>query len=127
MKNWLLVASFVLCCQFQNSTLAMMCEKIKVGFHYLNLTYSQTSYLGIHWSKKLEINIDYNIRLCLIFKASHLWDASRIWVNVTAEQEVSDCMNVGLPLHTPRHGHGVAVIHGIRSGTHTSPTSQSTP
>ena len=52
MKNWLLVSSFVLCCQFQNSTLAMMCEKIKVGFHYLNLTYSQTSYLGISWSKQ---------------------------------------------------------------------------
>ena len=81
MENWLLVASFVLCCQFQNSTLAMMCEKIKVGFHYLNLTYS--SYLGISWSKKLEIKIDYNIRLCLIFKVSHLWDASRIWVNAT--------------------------------------------
>ena len=30
---------------------------------------------------KLEINIDYNIRLCLIFKPSHLWDASRIWRN----------------------------------------------
>ena len=30
--------------------------------------------------KKLEINIDSNIRLCLIVKASHLWDASRIWV-----------------------------------------------
>ena len=29
---------------------------------------------------KLEINIDYNIRLCLILKASHLWDASRILV-----------------------------------------------
>ena len=51
MNNWLLVASFVLCFQFQNATLAMMCEKIKVGFHYLNLTYSQTSYLGIHWLK----------------------------------------------------------------------------
>ena len=49
--NWLLVASFVLSGQFQNSTLDMMCEKIKVGFHYLNLTYSQTSYLGISWSK----------------------------------------------------------------------------
>ena len=24
--------------------------------------------------------MDYNIMLCLIFKASHLWDASRIWV-----------------------------------------------
>ena len=36
MKNWLLVASFVLRCQFQNSTLVMTCEKIKVGFHYLN-------------------------------------------------------------------------------------------
>ena len=44
MKNWLLVASFVLRCQFQNSTLVMTCEKIKVGFHYL----------GISWSKKLE-------------------------------------------------------------------------
>ena len=81
MKNCLLVDSPVLRCQFQNSTLAMMCEKIKVGFHFLNLTYSQTSYLGISWSNKLEINIDYNIRLCLIFKSSHLWDASRIWVN----------------------------------------------
>ena len=54
MKNWLLVASFVLHCQFHNSKLAMMCEKIKVGFHYLNLTYSQTSYLGISWSKHLK-------------------------------------------------------------------------
>ena len=82
MKNWLLVASFVLCGQFQNSTLAMMCEKIKVGFHYLNLTYSQTSYNVFRNKlvKTLEIKIDYNIRLCLIFKASHLWDASRIWV-----------------------------------------------
>ena len=58
MKNWLLVASFVLRCQFQNSTLAMLCEKIKVGFHYLNFTYSQTSYLGISWSKNVkEISI----------------------------------------------------------------------
>ena len=51
MKNCLLVASPVLLCQFQNSTQAMMCEKIKVGFHFLNLTYSQTSYFGISWSK----------------------------------------------------------------------------
>ena len=29
---------------------------------------------------KLEINTDYNIRLCLIVKASHVCDASRIWV-----------------------------------------------
>ena len=50
MKNWLLMASFVLCCQFQNSTLAMMCAKIKVGFHCLNLTYSQTSFLGLSLS-----------------------------------------------------------------------------
>ena len=50
MKNCLLVVSPVLCSQFQNSTLAMMCEKIKVGFHFLNLIYSQTSYLGISWS-----------------------------------------------------------------------------
>ena len=50
MKNCLLVASPVLLCQFQNSTQVMMCEKIKLGFHFLNLTYSQTSYLGIHWS-----------------------------------------------------------------------------
>ena len=58
MKNCLLVASPVLRCQFQNSTLAMMCEKIKVGFHFLNLTYSQTSYLGISWSKnQKEISI----------------------------------------------------------------------
>ena len=49
MKNCLLVASPVLSCQFQNLT--HMCEKIKVGFHFLNLTYSQTSYLGISWSK----------------------------------------------------------------------------
>ena len=48
--NCLLVASPVLCCQFQNSTLAVMCEKIKVGFHFLYLTYSQTSYLRISWS-----------------------------------------------------------------------------
>ena len=48
-----------------------MCEKIKVGFHFLNLTNSQTSYFGISYVKQLEINIDYNIRLCLIFKASH--------------------------------------------------------
>ena len=54
MKNCLLVASPVLRCQFQNSTLAMMCEKIKVGFHFLNLTYSQTSYLGISWSVNLK-------------------------------------------------------------------------
>ena len=40
--------------------------------------------------KKLEINIDYNIRLCLIFKASHLWEASRIWV---IELRVDDGMN----------------------------------
>ena len=51
MKNCLLVASPVLSCQFQNLTQAMMCEKIKVGFHFLNLTYSETSYLGISWSK----------------------------------------------------------------------------
>ena len=51
MNNCLLVASPVLLCQFQNSTQAMMCEKIKVGFHFLNLTYSQTGYLGISWSK----------------------------------------------------------------------------
>ena len=50
MKNCLLLASPVLRCQFQNSTLAM-CEEKKVGFHFLNLTYSQTSYLGISWSK----------------------------------------------------------------------------
>ena len=37
MKNCLLVASPVLLCHFQNSTQAMMCEQIKVGFHYLNL------------------------------------------------------------------------------------------
>ena len=47
LKNCLLVASPVLLCQFQNSTQAMMCEKIKVGFHF----YSQTSYFGISWSK----------------------------------------------------------------------------
>ena len=47
MKHCLLVASPVLSCQFQNSTQAVMCEKIKVGFHFLNLTYSQISYLGI--------------------------------------------------------------------------------
>ena len=81
MKNWLLVASFVLCCQFQNSTLAMMCEKIKVGFHYLNLTYSQTSYLGISWSTNLK-KISILTLGWFIFKASHLWDASRIWVNL---------------------------------------------
>ena len=50
MKNCLLVASPVLSCKFQNKTLAMMCEKIKVGFHFLKLTYSQNSYLGISWS-----------------------------------------------------------------------------
>ena len=52
MKNCLLVACPVLRCQFQNSTQAMVCEKIKVGFHFLNLIYiySQSSYLGISWS-----------------------------------------------------------------------------
>ena len=50
MKNGLLVVSPVISCQFQNSTQAMMCENLKVGFHFLNLTYSQTSYLGISWS-----------------------------------------------------------------------------
>ena len=50
MKNCLLVASPVLRCQFQNSTLAMMCENIKVGFNLLNLTFSQTTNLGISWS-----------------------------------------------------------------------------
>ena len=49
-KNCLLVVSPVLRCQFQNSILAMMWEQIKVGFHLLNLTYSQTSYLEISWS-----------------------------------------------------------------------------
>ena len=38
MKNCLLVAGPVLRCQFKNSTQAMMCEKIKVGFYFLNLT-----------------------------------------------------------------------------------------
>ena len=58
-----------------------MCEKIKVGFHFLNLNIFSNWLFRNKLVNKLEINFDYNIRLCLIFKASHLWDASRIWVN----------------------------------------------
>ena len=59
-----------------------MCEKIKVGFHFLNLTLFSNWLFRNKLVNKLEINIDYNIRLCLIFKESHLWDASRIWVKM---------------------------------------------
>ena len=52
--------------------------------------------------KKLEINIDSNIRLCLNFKASHLWDSSRIWVNWVDERfsAVNICV-LFTPLRAP--------------------------
>ena len=59
-----------------HSTLAMMCEKRKVGFH-LNDILKLPVAIGNNLVNKLEImHMDYHIRLCLILE----WDASRIWV-----------------------------------------------
>ena len=47
-KNIWKIASHFFSSHFQNLTPAMICENIPAGFHLLNWTYSQTSYLGTH-------------------------------------------------------------------------------